>query len=71
MLMGNIGMPKHVLLFLHLHRGLTSSSNERWQLNFMSGWRQISIDSVESPQVPLVKILDTSVKGLFEAVRSS
>lgn len=58
--------PKHVLLIIHLHRGIVSASNERWQLNFMSGWRQISIDSVEKPQIPLVSVLDGSVKDLFE-----
>lgn len=60
--------PKHVLIMIHLHRGLTSSTNERWQLNFQCGWKQVSIDTVEPTDLAVVDVLGGSVVELFEKV---
>jgi hypothetical protein len=58
---------KHVLILLHLQRGLVSSENDRWQFNFQCGWGQITIDTIEEPAngIPLSSLLDGLVQELL------
>jgi hypothetical protein len=57
---------KHVMLIIHIHRGMVSELSNSWQLSFGSAWQMLSIDSLERPQVPLVKMLNVSAKDLMD-----
>ncbi len=57
---------KHAIILIHVQRG--TSAAEKWQLNFMCGWKQLSIDSLEHPRIPLSKMLSGSVVSLINTV---
>lgn len=59
---------KHLLIVLHLQRGLVSTDNERWQFNFQSGWGQVTIDTMEKLEgVPLSTLLTSSMTDLLSS----
>ena len=55
---------KHVCIVLHVERGQVTNSVS-WQLNFMCGWRQVFLDILEAPLVPLSEIVSKSVHDLL------
>ncbi len=57
---------KSVFILIHLQRGMKNS--EKWQLNFMCGWKQLSVDNLEHPKIPLTKVLGGSVVQLIDSV---
>ncbi len=58
---------KHLLIVLHLQRGIVATGNERWQLNFQCGWGQVTIDTIEESTsgIPLSSMLTGTVEALL------
>ncbi|KAJ7381012.1 hypothetical protein OS493_004607 [Desmophyllum pertusum] len=59
---------KHVCIVVHVQR--ESEANEvqsqRWQFSFQSGWKQVTIDVLENPVLPITDCLDVNVMDLLE-----
>ena len=59
---------KNVCIVVHVQR--ESDANEvesqRWQFSFQSGWKQVTIDVLEPPVLPINECLDISVIDLLE-----
>lgn len=59
---------KHVCIVVHVQR--ESEANEvqsqRWQFSFQSGWKQVTIDVLENPVLPITDCLDVSIMDLLE-----
>ncbi|XP_028396214.1 uncharacterized protein LOC114520187 [Dendronephthya gigantea] len=51
---------KHVCIVVHVQRGEENANSIRWQFSFLCGWRQVFLDVLEAPLVPLNEILDCS-----------
>jgi hypothetical protein len=52
---------KHVCIVVHVQRGETGDSVP-WQFSFLCGWRQVFLDVLEAPSVPLNEIFGESVQ---------
>ena len=59
---------KHVCIIVHVQR--ESDANEvesqHWQFSFQSGWKQVTIDVLEPPVLPITECLDASVIDLMD-----
>ena len=55
---------KHVCIVLHVQRGEVTE-DVPWQFNFLCGWRQVFLDVLEEPLVPLNEIIGKTVKKLL------
>ena len=55
---------KHVCIVVHVQRGAAADSVP-WQFNFLSGWRQVFLDVLEAPPVPLNEILTQSAQKVL------
>ena len=55
---------KHVCIVVHVQRE-AAADNVLWQFNFLSGWKQVFLDVLEAPPVPLNKILGQSAQKLL------
>lgn len=55
---------KHVCIVVHVQRGEAEESVP-WQFSFLCGWRQVFLDILEVPPVPLSKIRGLSVQSLL------
>ena len=55
---------KHVCIVVHVQRG-QSTDDIPWQFSFLCGWRQVFLDVLEAPLVPLNEILGESVQKLL------
>ena len=55
---------KHVCIVVHVQREAAADS-VLWQFNFLSGWKQVFLDVLEAPPVPLNKILGQSAQKLL------
>ncbi|XP_028397453.1 LOW QUALITY PROTEIN: uncharacterized protein LOC114521280 [Dendronephthya gigantea] len=55
--------PKHVCIVVHLQRG-EDTNNIPWQFSFLCGWKQVFLDVLESPRVPLNELLGNSIQKL-------
>jgi hypothetical protein len=56
--------PKHVCIVVHVQRG-EAADDVPWQFTFLCGWRQVFLDVLEAPLVPLNEILGESVQRLL------
>ena len=56
--------PKHVCIVVHVQRGEAADRVPR-QFNFLCGWRQVFLDVLEAPPVPLTEILGKSIRDLL------
>ncbi|XP_028413785.1 uncharacterized protein LOC114536632 [Dendronephthya gigantea] len=54
---------KHVCIVMHVQR--REIEDIPWQFSFLCGWRQVFLDVLEAPLVPLNKILGESVQQLL------
>ncbi|XP_028413787.1 E3 ubiquitin-protein ligase RNF213-like [Dendronephthya gigantea] len=54
---------KHVCIVLHVQR--VENEDVPWQFSFLCGWRQVFLDVLERPIVPLNEILGESVQKLL------
>ena len=57
---------KHVCIVVHVQRGEVAD-DVPWQFSFLCGWRQVFLDVLEVPPVPLNKILGESVHKLLKS----
>ena len=57
---------KHVCIVVHVQRGEATDSVP-WQFSFLCGWRQVFLDVLEAPPVPLWEILGESVEQLLRS----
>ena len=55
---------KHICIVVHVQRGQTTDDIP-WQLSFLCGWRQVFLDILEAPPVPLNEIVGKSVHKLL------
>ena len=55
---------KHVCIVVHVQRG-QDKDGVSWQLSFLCGWRQVFLDILEAPFVPLNQIVGKSVHKLL------
>jgi hypothetical protein len=55
---------KHVCIIVHVQRG-EAANDVPWQFSFLCGWRQVFLDVLEAPPVPLNKILGESIQNLL------
>ena len=59
---------KHVCIIVHVLR--ESDANEvesqHWQFSFQSGWKQVTVDILEPPVLPITECLDASVTDLMD-----
>lgn len=60
---------KHVCIVIHVQRESETNKveNQRWQFSFQSGWKQVTIDVLEEPVLPVTECLDISVIELLES----
>ena len=58
---------KHVCIVIHVQRR-EDAENVPWQFSFMCGWRQVFLDVLEAPPVPLNKILSKSAGELLTSI---
>ena len=58
---------KHVCLIVHVQRTGKCKKIEspQWQFSFQSGWKQVTIDTLEEPAVPITELLDVNVANLL------
>ncbi len=57
---------KHVCIVVHVQRGEIADSVP-WQFSFLCGWRQVFLDVLEAPPVPLNEILGQSIQKLLRS----
>ena len=57
---------KHVCIVVHVQRGAAGHSVP-WQFNFLSDWKQVFLDVLEAPPVPLNNILGQSAQQLLSS----
>ena len=55
---------KHVCIVVHVQREAAENS-VLWQFNFLSGWKQVFLDVLEAPPVPLKEIRGQSAQKLL------
>jgi hypothetical protein len=56
---------KHLILVLHVPRA--NASVERWQLNYQSGWDQVTIDALETSDLSLSRLLSEPLPDLLRS----
>ncbi|CAH1258852.1 RNF213 [Branchiostoma lanceolatum] len=57
---------KHVCLLIHVEQGGEVEENP-WQLNFLCGWQQVTLDSIEEPTLPIKELLNMTVREVLES----
>jgi MoxR-like ATPase len=57
---------KHVCIVVHVQRG-EAADGVPWQFSFLCGWRQVFLDVLEAPPVPLNEILGESIQNLLKS----
>ena len=55
---------KHVCIVVHVQRGEVVE-DVPWQFNFLCGWRQVFLDVLEAPSVPLNELIGKTVQKLL------
>ena len=58
---------KHVCIIVHEQRVKKECEvdESNWQFNFLSGWRQITVDVLEKPILPITSLLDVGLVDLL------
>ena len=65
----NVKQPtKHVCIIVHVQRSSKRRAVEspQWQFSFLSGWKQVTIDTLEEPVMPIVALLEENVTDLLD-----
>lgn len=59
---------KHVCIIVHVQRESEASGveSQHWQFSFQSGWKQVTIDVLEPPVLPITECSDVSVIDLMD-----
>ena len=55
---------KHVCIVVHVERG-EAADDVPWQFTFLCGWRQVFLDVLEAPPVPLNELFGKSIQKLL------
>ncbi|CAB5385552.1 unnamed protein product [Rhizophagus irregularis] len=55
---------KHVCVILHIQRGYESVTS-----NFICDWKQVTIESLEPPEVPSIDLLDKSLYDIINSIQ--
>lgn len=66
---GNVEQPtKHVCIIVHVQRASKCKAveNPQWQFSFLSGWKQVTIDTLEEPVMPIMALLEENVTDLLD-----
>lgn len=66
---GNASRPtKHVCIIVHVQRASKTKNVEspQWQFSFLSGWKQVTIDTLEEPMIPILTLLEEKVTDLLD-----
>ena len=66
---GNAEQPtKHVCIIVHVQRASKCKAVEspQWQFSFLSGWKQVAIDTLEEPIMPIMSLLEENVTDLLD-----
>ena len=66
---GNVEQPtKHVCIIVHVQRASKCKAVEspHWQFSFLSGWKQVTIDTLEEPVMPIMALLEENVTDLLD-----
>ena len=58
---------KHACIVVHVQRG-EDAENVPWRFNFLCGWRQVFLDVLEAPPVPLNEILGKKARKLLISI---
>ena len=58
---------KHVCIVIHVQRR-EDAENVPWQFSFMCGWRQVFLDVLEAPPVPLNEIIGKKSRKLLISI---
>lgn len=59
---------KHVCIVVHVQREseVNEAQSQRWQFSFQSGWKQVTIDVLENPLLPITDCLNVTIMDLLE-----
>ena len=59
---------KHVCIIVHVQRESKANGveSQHWQFSFQSGWKQVTIDVLEPPALPITECLDVTVIDLMD-----
>ncbi|RUP51300.1 LOW QUALITY PROTEIN: hypothetical protein BC936DRAFT_148836 [Jimgerdemannia flammicorona] len=60
--------PKHVVMIFHLHRDIKGISSYSVNFDFLCGWQQVVIETLEQQPRPLSQLLQRSVRELINTV---
>ena len=60
---------KHICIVVHMQRG-TVPESVSWYFSFLSGWRQVFLDVLENPVIPINELLEHSVQNLLTSLTS-
>lgn len=66
---GNVEQPtKHVCIIVHVQRASKCKEVDcpQWQFSFLSGWKQVTIDTLEEPVMPIMALLEENVTDLLD-----
>ena len=66
---GNVEQPtKHVCIIVHVQRASKCKEVDcpQWQFSFLSGWKQVTIDTLEEPVLPIIALLEENVTDLLD-----
>ena len=66
---GKVEQPtKHVCIIVHVQRASKCKAVEspQWQFSFLSGWKQVTIDTLEEPVMPIMALLEENVTDLLD-----
>ena len=61
---GNVKKRKHVCIVVHIQRG-TTTNTVPWQFSFLCGWKQVFLDVLKDPLVPLNEICTKNIQTLL------
>lgn len=66
---GNAVPPtKHVCIIVHVQRSskIRKVESPQWQFSFLSGWEQVTIDTLEEPVISILALLEKKVTDLLD-----
>ena len=60
---------KHVCIIVHDQRARMESDTDtaHWEFNFLSGWRQVTVDVLEKPSFPITSILSVELTAVLNS----
>lgn len=59
---------KHVIIMLHVHRGIKGTGSRSTHFDFLSGWSQVVIETLEQQPRPLSHLLEGNIGELAQTL---